>query len=135
MGRLSPARFFGPIQMRDPANQSSGKKREKDESTDFKNIEQNWSLLSAHEVKNRGAQYHRKVNDGALAGRVSYADRLRFPETNSGGNRDYGAVAEHECNSEWTPGRLSDSLWIPGWAAGSLLGRPSANANMWQLRR
>lgn len=92
-----PARFFGPIQTRDPRNQGSGEKeRKKDESTDFKNVEQNWSPLSAREVTNRGWQYHKKVNNRVLAARVSYADRMRFPETNPGCNRDYGAVANHE---------------------------------------
>src|ERR1041385_7294135 len=63
-------------------NQNSGEKeKKKDESTDFK-----------------------KVNNTALAGPCSYADRVRLPKTNSGCNRDYGAVADTECNSEWTSG-------------------------------
>src|ERR1041385_9455539 len=62
-------------------NQNSGEKEKKDESTDFK-----------------------KVNNTALAGRVSSADRVGLPKTNSGCNRDYGAVADTECKSEWTSG-------------------------------
>src|SRR6266403_2613570 len=53
-GGLFPAGFFAPIRTRDPRNQRSGEKeKKKDESTDFKNVEQNWSLLSAQEVTNR----------------------------------------------------------------------------------
>ena len=136
-GGLFPAVFFAPIRTRDPRNQRSGEKeRKKDESTEFKNVEQNWSLLSAQEVTTCGRQQHKKVNNGALAARVSYADRVRFPETNPGCTSDYGAVANPECNSGWIPGWLPDSVprWIAGWPLGSLLGRHS-DASMWELRR
>jgi len=66
---------------------SGEKERKKDESTDFRNVEQNWSLLSAQEVTNRGGQYDKKVNNSALAARVSYADRVRFPGVIRGGSQ------------------------------------------------
>jgi hypothetical protein len=103
-GGLSPV---GSSPLSEPAIQeinAAGKERKKDESADFKNVEQIWSFLSAQEVANRGGHHHKKVNNSALAARVSYADRVRFPETNPGCNPDYGAVANHECNSGWTPG-------------------------------
>ena len=111
------------------------KERKKDESTEFKNVEQNWSLLSAQEVTTCGGQHHKKVNNSALAARVSYAGRVRFPETNPGCNLDYGAVANPECDSGWTPRWVPDSLqgWVPGWPPGSLLGRHSAHTSMWEL--